>query len=332
MRASRLVIVLSFLVFTFTHVEASAASGARTLPVGDIVAYSGAECGQIGDEWLAGVILGNGKFIPLSTRISALKKSIKKTSSKAKKKKLSKQLKTLRGKLLTDDAICEVFETGVTRPTGSPAQDGDAELVNWSKQLTPAEYVVGNDYKLFCPTGGSGTSVWGTDTYTADSSVCVAAVHAGLISYASGGNVTVRIKTGQSRYYPSLRNSVSTNGYGTYSKSFAFLHPSTGEEMSSGAPLVAAWNFGLSFLRGNNGTTITFLCPANGTAGSLWGTGTYTDDSSLCTAAVHNGDASLKKGGLITATIAAGLSSYAGSAQHGITSQSYGSWSGSFSL
>ena len=62
----------------------------------------------------------------------------------------------------------------------------------------------------------------------------------------------------------------------------------------------------------------------------LTGDGTYTDDSSVCTAAVHAGLISLARGGSVTVQIRAGLSSYVGSTRNGVTSKSYGGWPGAY--
>jgi hypothetical protein len=79
------------------------------------------------------------------------------------------------------------------------------------------------------------------------------------------------------------------------------------------------------------GTRFTLTCPANGElSGRLWGTDIYTNDSSVCTAAVHAGLITVDRGGVITIELRAGLSSYKGSIRNGATSADYGSWSGSF--
>ncbi|RYI99233.1 MAG: hypothetical protein EON47_17390 [Acetobacteraceae bacterium] len=51
-----------------------------------------------------------------------------------------------------------------------------------------------------CPVAqlGSG-SVWGTDTYTADSATCRAALHAGMVG-RQGGTVTLEMLPGATRY------------------------------------------------------------------------------------------------------------------------------------
>ena len=53
-------------------------------------------------------------------------------------------------------------------------------------------------------------SVWGTDTYTADSATCRAAVHAGMIAL-TGGTVSVRMLPGQARYPGTTRNGVRSS-------------------------------------------------------------------------------------------------------------------------
>ena len=75
---------------------------------------------------------------------------------------------------------------------------------------------------------------------------------------------------------------------------------------------------------------VDYVCPAGGTAHSVWGTDVYTDDSSVCTAAVHAGVITLEEGGTVTIEIRPGESSYEASERNGITSGSWGSWTGSF--
>ncbi len=65
---------------------------------------------------------------------------------------------------------------------------------------------------------------------------------------------------------------------------------------------------------------------------SIWGTGIYTDDSSICNAAVHLGLLTYSNGGKVEYQIVPGQSSYASSSANGVTSEDYGSWEGSFIL
>jgi len=308
------------------------AQSVRLLQVGDALKFQGAECGQIGDSWVPGSILKNGKFSPLSSQISKLSAQIKRASSLRSRKALTKLRSSLARQLTTQIPICKVFEPGVTRPAaGSFAQPG-ATTVAWGANVVGTEFVIGSSYVFFCPANGAVTSLWGTDVYTADSGVCGAAVHAGMISIANGGNVIVRILASQTGFNGSLRNGVSTNFFGIFSKSFAFLNPSTSAQVGTNAPLVAPWNFSLTRFRMLAYTPFTFLCPANGTAASVWGTSVYTDDSSLCTAGVHAGKISIRKGGVVTAVIRAGQSAYAGTRRNGIVSKTFGTWGGSYAF
>ncbi|MFT4562482.1 MAG: hypothetical protein ACI9BW_002228 [Gammaproteobacteria bacterium] len=100
-----------------------------------------------------------------------------------------------------------------------------ATPINWGQTLEALSLSAqtGNSYSFSCPAGGNmGAPVWGTDVYTTDSAVCVAAVHRGLISSAAGGAVRLQVLGGQNSYHPSQRNNVSTQGYGPWQSSFSF--------------------------------------------------------------------------------------------------------------
>lgn len=93
----------------------------------------------------------------------------------------------------------------------------------------------------------------------------------------------------------------------------------------------AVWSQNASAYRDQNGHQVTYTvgaCPS-GFSDSVWGTDIYTDDSSVCFAAVHAGAITLS-GGTFTIEIRPGQNDYTGSTRNGITSLSYGSWSGSF--
>jgi hypothetical protein len=64
-------------------------------------------------------------------------------------------------------------------------------------------------------------AVWGTDTYTDDSGLCRAALHAGAIP-AAGGWVTVLRTAGRPLYTGSSRNGIRSSDYGAYSDSIRF--------------------------------------------------------------------------------------------------------------
>nr|AGS53140.1 serine/threonine protein kinase [uncultured bacterium contig00040] len=81
--------------------------------------------------------------------------------------------------------------------------------------------------------------------------------------------------------------------------------------------------------RGMDGYEFTFL--VTGTAyGSVWGSGIYTDDSNIPTAAIHAGLIRDGETAYVTIRIMPGQSSYESSTANGITTSSYGSWGGSY--
>jgi hypothetical protein len=107
------------------------------------------------------------------------------------------------------------------------------------------------------------------------------------------------------------------------------LAPSAGAQ----PPLTIDWGYVPADLRGRNGEQFTFNCAPNGSlAATVWGTDVYTDDSSVCKAAVHAGVIRLAQGGTVAVTILAGRTAYQGSTRNGVTTEGYGSWSGSFSV
>ena len=67
-------------------------------------------------------------------------------------------------------------------------------------------------------------------------------------------------------------------------------------------------------------------------SGSIWGSGIYTDDSSLSAAAVHAGLIAVGQTATVTVNIVGGKPSYAATSSNGITSRNWGSWGGSFSF
>ena len=66
--------------------------------------------------------------------------------------------------------------------------------------------------------------MWGTDTYTFDSSLCGAARHAGVVQ-ASGGKISVFAGGKCEGMAGSTRNGVSSSNWGPYDNTFAFKWP-----------------------------------------------------------------------------------------------------------
>ena len=60
--------------------------------------------------------------------------------------------------------------------------------------------------------------------------------------------------------------------------------------------------------------------------GQLWGTDTYTRDSTIGAAAVHAGLLKAGESGYLKVTVVAPLESYAGTTRNGVTSSEYGNF------
>lgn len=101
--------------------------------------------------------------------------------------------------------------TGEDATTGDGADDADAKPANdaatddepWSVTAGMLDGSVGDTFEQDCPADGdTDWEVWGGDhgQYTDDSAICVAAVHAGLITAEEGGTVTVEITPGRETY------------------------------------------------------------------------------------------------------------------------------------
>lgn len=199
------------------------------------------------------------------------------------------------------------------------------QTINWAAQADSLRGRNGQRFTFTCPAGGPISSrLWGANVYTDDSSICTAAVHAGYIELASGGTVTIEIRPGQSSYAGVTRNGVVSRGYGSWSGSFVFVGRISGSANRG-------WAIQADSLRGRNGQRFTFSCPAGGPAsGRVWGTDLYTDDSSVCTAAVHAGAITIASGGSVTIEIRPAATSYRSSVRNGIASKNYGYYAGSF--
>jgi hypothetical protein len=221
---------------------------------------------------------------------------------------------------------------------------------------------IGSTFQISCPAGCEAAGgLWGTDVYTADSGICRASIHAGLISPA-GGVVSVRLEPGRLAYRGSTRNGTSSGDYGQYPKSYvlgpgagqAAAPPPAGYPPQPGYPPAPAYpppqpapaayapprqpaiEAGCSYngtqIRGEVGTTVLVNCPPNcSNAGGLWGTDVYTADSGICRAAVHAGIIT-DAGGNVFVTLDPGRPAYRGSVRNGTRSGDYGQYPKSYHL
>lgn len=220
-----------------------------------------------------------------------------------------------------------------TSSTTAPAAGANARPTTWEANATSLNGKTGETFTLACSPDGTAHSVWGSDIYTSDSSICTAAVHSGLITFQQGGTVTIEVRPGRKMYGTSERNGVTTSDYGAWASSFVFRTPNTDAVYREADEQTAImWNSSAAVIGGDNGATYKFKCSANGKAGSVWGTDLYTADSSICTAAVHAGKFTLEAGGPVTIELRPGEASYKGSTRNGITTNDYPAYGRSFVL
>ena len=203
-----------------------------------------------------------------------------------------------------------------------------ADGSGWNTNATAFRGRNGERFTWDCPSYGTAASIYGTDLYTDDSSVCTAAVHAGVISLAGGGSVTIEIRPDAGSYAATTRNRITSNAYGPWVGAYAIVAATpVNPGVAAGAN---AWSASANAYRAWIGAQYEYNCPANGSVYRIWGTNTYTDDSSVCTAAVHAGLITVKKGGKVKVEMRDGLAAYRASKRNGITSAKYGAWPGSF--
>lgn len=187
----------------------------------------------------------------------------------------------------------------------------------------------GERFRFECSGEPASGTVWGTDLYTDDTSVCNAAIHAGLIT-RSGGTVTIEIRPGEDGYVGSQRAGVASSDYGGWPGSFVFVGTDGKPiEPRRAAGRVASWSTTPAGLGNAIGQRFSYTCPPDGTFSTVWGTDIYTADSSVCTVAVHAG-LFTSTGGTVTIEMRPGEASYAGTVRNGVTSRSYGQWGSSF--
>jgi hypothetical protein len=218
--------------------------------------------------------------------------------------------------------------------------------IDWDTSAAGFQGQTGKTYAFRCPAEGSAKPIYGSDIYTDDSSICTAAVHVGLISVESGGLVTIESRPGRSTYGSTTRHGIKSINFGEYGRSFIVLssgalrdnfnkdghisNRADSDDNGGNDVTPIDWDTSAAGFQGEKGKNFVFRCPANGSAKPIYGSDIYTDDSSICTAAVHGGFIGLKRGGVVRIEIGAGRSTYGSTTRHGIKSNTFGEYGRSF--
>jgi hypothetical protein len=172
----------------------------------------------------------------------------------------------------------------------------------------------------FAVRGRDDQPVWGTKTYTDDSALETAAVHAGLMRAGQSAIVKVTPLPGQDRYDASAQNGVQSSPFGEHRGSYRFV---------SASVVTPARTASMQSYRDLVGHSITI--PVVGSAtGQVWGSDVYTDDSSVAAAAVHAGVLAPGEFGFVKVTLAPGQERYDGTTRNGVNSSLFETWQGSF--
>ncbi len=226
----------------------------------------------------------------------------------------------------------------VAEPTGPVIEAGCSYD---ARQLAGKD---GTAFRVSCPASCDKGTIYGTGIYTADTSICRAGIHAGAIP-VEGGTVTLVLQPGRPAYRGSEQNGIKSRDYGKYSSSFAIVtagrapggsvtaaSPAPAAGVAAGSQLIeAGCTFNARQLTSKDGTLFRVACPAGCDGGSVYGTGVYTADTSICRAGVHSGVIP-ESGGVVTIAIEPGRPAYRGSEQNGVRSRDYGKYSSSFAV
>ena len=123
----------------------------------------------------------------------------------------------------TGEAIVSTPSTEI-KPSTTVATLASTEVIEagCSFRADQIEGEPGSTNIVACPAGCDADSavLYGSDVYTSHSYICVAAIHAGLISAQQGGSVGVIIEHGRPAYRGSTRNKVRSYDYGKFGGSF----------------------------------------------------------------------------------------------------------------
>jgi hypothetical protein len=106
--------------------------------------------------------------------------------------------------------------------SGPEAEPAAVNVLNDPGMLDGYQDRVGKTF-AFRVTGELRGSVWGSDTYTLDSKLAVAAVHAGLVKQGQTAVVRIKILPASPAFQGTTRNGVTSSAYGFYPGAYEFV-------------------------------------------------------------------------------------------------------------
>ncbi len=142
------------------------------------------------------------------------------------------------------NCIKEFMLTGVSNCWQTGAGPGKFLPIAWTDTPQTLKLWGGNGqiYIFYCPPNGQIRPVWGSVTYTHNSSICTAAVHASRITRGGGGNVRIQMDSGPRFFNGVKRAGITSQEYRGAVRAFGFMDP----PLSVNAPVVTiygkTWN------------------------------------------------------------------------------------------
>jgi len=182
-------------------------------------------------------------------------------------------------------------------------------------KLTSPLSIYGKNFKecqvyYYCRGGYNGCArtgnVWGSNPYTSDSVICLAALHSGHIT-KEGGLFIVKKGGPLDAYVGSVKNGVNTQSYGSFDH--MLILPSELDIKLTFSSNQCGPRIGVCKGKANN-------CIEKG---DVWGDNPYVRESNLCKAALHSGLIT-ENGGIFMIEEAGTHGGYTGSVKNSITS------------
>ncbi len=143
-------------------------------------------------------------------------------------------------KFITVSLMMAIAATILPPANAQNNRDGVAEI-GWSSKLSTMGLNkvdhVGKTYDFYCQPASDNLPealIWGTNTYTVNSAICISAVHSGIISQA-GGVVSIELLKGQEFYTGSRKNNVISGDHPRSDLSYTFIGENVANNQNSQA-------------------------------------------------------------------------------------------------
>lgn len=239
--------------------------------------------------------------------------------------------------VLSTAAPTGVLTTAPTASAAPVAQKPDATVDACRAKVADVPGDKAAKRTFDCPKDCASSWLWGDVVYTDDSHVCVAAIHAGAITAAAGGKVFVEPLPGRPQYFGSARNGVTSGSWSSFAgsvrihavgadgkaKEIPVPPPPSTTTTTTSQPAPPECDTSARRLVAS-GASATMTCPSGCESGWVYGSGPYTDDSSVCAAAIHAGVIP-SSGGAVRVTLGPKLGGHQASTKNGVTTRSWSS-------